>query len=179
MTHPKDDRREATEGLIVFGLNVLFLALTALVFWPLDKVALALLWVKGYAVYWLAVVVSILLLTLLERVFRVDPDTHYNVYVGLNLAVSAVLVVGWSAFGALALGSAAAGAAVWVAGVLYLVGGLASYVAFMVATVFYKGGLYKIVTLPLVLVSYLLFLVWPTVGWVLYGWFFAFFGMGR
>ncbi len=104
MTHPKDDRREATEVLITLGLNVLFLALTALVFWPLDKVVLALLWAKGYAVYWLAVVVSMLLLTLLERLFRVDINTHYKVYVGLNLVVSAVLVAGWSAFGALAVG---------------------------------------------------------------------------
>ena len=179
MTHPKDDRREATEGLIVFGLNALFLALAALVLWPLDKAALALLWAKGYAVYWLAVGMSVLLLTLLERLFRVDIETHYKVYVGLNLVVSAVLGAGWSAFGALAVGRAAAGSTVWVAGVLYLVGGLASYVAFVVATAFYKGGLYKVVMLPLVLVSYLLFAAWPTVGWVLYGWFFAFFAMGR
>ena len=179
MTHPKDDRREATEGLITLGLNMLFLALTALLFWPLDKAALALLWAKGYAVYWLAVGMSVLLLSLLERLFRVDIDTHYKVYVGLNLVVSAVLVVGWSAFGALAVGRAATGSTVWLAGVLYLVGGLASYVAFIVEMAFYKGGLYKVVTLPLALVSYLLFAVWPTVGWTLYGWFFEFFGMGR
>ncbi len=179
MIHPRDDRREATEVLITLGLNALFLALTALVFWPLGKAALALLWAKGYAVYWLAVVMSVLLLSLLERLFRVDIDTQYKVYVGLNLVVSAVLGAGWSAFGALAVGHAAAGSTVWVAGVLYFVGGLASYVAFIVETAFYKGGLYKVVTLPLALVSYLLFAVWPTVGGVLYGWFFAFFGMGR
>ena len=111
--------------------------------------------------------------------FQRGIDTHYKVYVGLNLVVSAVLVVGWSAFGALAVGRAAAGSTVWLAGVLYLVGGLASYVAFIVETAFYKGGLYKVVTLPLALVSYLFFSVWPTVGWILYGWFFEFFGRGR
>ena len=46
-----------------------------------------------------------------------------------------------------------------------------------VAIAFCERGLYKIVTLPPALVGYLLFAVWPAVGWVLYGWFFTFFGM--
>lgn len=62
-------------------------------------------------------------------------------------------------------------------GIVYVVGGLASYMAFVVVTAFYKGSLYKIVTLPLVMVSYVFFAVWPGPDEILYGWFFAFFGM--
>ena len=138
MTLPPDNRRDATEVLIALGLNVLFLALTVLLFWPLGQVPLALLWAKGYAVYWLAVVVSVLLLTLLERLFRIDPEEQYTIYVGGNMVVSVVLVLGWSAFAALAV-DGAADAVVWVAGILYLVGGLTGYAAFVVATAFYKG----------------------------------------
>ena len=51
--------------------------------------------------------------------------------------------------------------AYWIAAVLNVIGFLSIYVAFAVVTSFYSGGVYKVVTLPLALISYLVFAAWP------------------
>ena len=172
-------RQDLPELLIVFILNLLFLALVALLLWPLGQARLTFSLAQGYGVFWLVILISIALMSLIERLFRLSLDTHYNTYVALNLTVSALLVMGCSAFVALTLRSFAAGAPLWLAAILYGIGFLSSYVNFMVATSFYKEGIYKVVNLPLAPVSYLVFALWPAAGWVLYGWFFVLFGMSR
>ncbi len=145
--------------LIAPGLNLLFVALTALGLWPMGRAALAFSLGKGYAVFWIVVWASVMLLSAAERVLRLDPDTHYRSSISVNLFVSAFLVAGWSAFAALAVRGSATDAPVWVAAMLYVIGFLSSYLAFVVATAFYSGGVYKVVDLPLALVGYLGFAV--------------------
>ncbi len=93
----------------------------------------------------------------------------------MNLLVSAFLVAGWSAFSAHTVGSSAAAASVWAAAVLYVIGFLSSYLAFVIASEFYSGSVYKVVNLPLSLASYVVFAVWPAAGRAMYGWFFSLF----
>ncbi len=169
-------RRAGQEILTVLGLSVLFVAVAALVLWPMGRAALALSLGKGYAVFWAAVWVSVLLLGGVERALRLDPDTHYRSYVAVNLMASAFLVAGWAAFAALGARDFAAGASAWTATVLYTTGFLSSYLAFVVATAFYRGGVYKVVDLPLALAGYLVFAAWPAAGRAAYGWLFSLFG---
>ena len=59
--------------------------------------------------------------------------------------------------------------------ILYVIGVLSCYVASVIVGAFYMGGLYKMVNLPLAIVSFIVFSVWPNAGTAIYGWFFEFF----
>ncbi len=172
-TH-RENTREI--GVALF-INVLFLALITLFLWLLGSASVSGRLAKGYTVFWLLLLVSVLLLTLVERLTGLSLETHFKTYVTVNLAVSVVLVAGWSAFAAFTMGNAAADATGIKAGSLYVAGFLSCYVAFAVAGSFYKGSLYKLANLPLALGGFIVFALWPSLGRMLYGWFFALFGM--
>ena len=172
-----EHRKELQEILIALLINALFLGMIALLLWPLGQASAALALAKGYGVLWLLLVASILVLLLIEQLTRLNADDHFTTYVSINLAVSVVLTAGWAAFAALTVGRAAADASAFTAGSLYVVGFLSCYLAFAVATSFYMGSIYKVVTLPLGLVGFIVFAVWPSLGRMLFGWFFALFGM--
>jgi hypothetical protein len=101
--------------------------------------------------------------------------THADAYVISNLCVSGFLVMSWSAFAALAVHNFVVGVPVWVQVVLYLVGCLSSFIALMVVGAFYHGHIYKLASLPVSFVSFLVFAIWPTIGHMVYGWFFDLF----
>ncbi len=161
--------------LIALGLNLIFLALIALLLWPLGQSVLAVRLTKGYGILWVVAVLTAVLLYRVQRFFRVDADTHADAFVLSNLAHSVFLLAGWSAFAALTVHSFVAGAPVWVAALLWFVGLLASYVACTILSPFYQGIVYKMVNAPLALISFLVFAVWPASGRASYGWFFNLF----
>jgi hypothetical protein len=82
-------------------------------------------------------------------------------YVISNLAVSCLLQVSWSAFAALTIHGFVGGVPVWTVILLYLVGALSCLIAFFAVSSFYQGAIYKLVSLPLALVSFLVFSAWP------------------
>ena len=86
-----------------------------------------------------------------------------------NLAVSCLLQIGWSSFAAFTVHSFAAGAPLWLAVVLYLVGVISCLVAFFVVSAFYQGHIYKLISLPLTLISFIVFSVWPAGARMIYG----------
>lgn len=170
-----DDQKELFEILFAIGLNAIFLALSALVLWPLGKLALAFRLAKGYAILWLVVFVTFLLISRLHRLFRVDIYTHADAFVLSNLAVSCFLQAGWSAFAALTIQSFLVSTPVWIVVTLYVVGVLSCLVAYFAVSSFYQGHIYKFVSLPLALIAFIVFGVWPASGRVTYGWFFDLF----
>ncbi len=171
-----DAHREDVRGIfIALLINGFFLGLAALVFWLLGHASLGLTLAQGYGVFWLLLIVSILLLVLVDRLTGFNADDHFNTYVSVNLVVNVVLVAGWAAFAALTMGAAATGEAIIKAGGLYVVGFLSCYIAFAVTSAFYMGSIYKVVDLAVVLIGFIVFALWPALGRVLYGWFFAFF----
>jgi hypothetical protein len=171
-----EERKELWEILVGFLLNLVFLALTALLLWPLERAMLALRLLKGYALLWVIVFLVGGIANRVQRFFRVDIYSHPDAYVISNISVSGFLVIGWSAFAALVVHSfLLAGTPVWVASILYVVGLLSSFVALMVVTSFYQGHIYKLFNLPVALVGFIIFAVWPATGRVSYGWFFNLF----
>jgi hypothetical protein len=170
-----DDRKELVEILVAGALNVLFLALIALLLWPLDKLPLALRMAQGYGVLWIVAGVTIVLLYGTHRLFRVDLYTRANAYVLSNVAASCLLQAGWAAFAAGAVRSFAAGASLWIAISLYLVGLVSCLIAFFAVSSFYQGHIYKLVSLPVTAASFIVFSVWPASGSMMYGWFFDLF----
>lgn len=170
-----DDQKDLFEFLVALALNLVFLALSALLLWPLDKLALAWSMAKGYALLWIVIFVTAVLLHTFQRFFRMNIYDRANAYIGSALAVCCLLQFGWAAFAALSVQSFASGGSIWTGVILYLVGGLSCLSAFFAVTSFYQGAVYKLTSLPLALVSFLVFSLWPNVARLAFGWFFQFF----
>ncbi len=168
-------REGALDFLIALGLNLIFVALAALLLWPLGKTALALSLAKGYGILWVATVVTAAPLYFIQRLFRIDVYSHFDAYLISNILHGVFLLAGWSAFAALSVRSFVDGVPLRVAAILWLVGFLSSFMAFSVLTSFYSGIAYKLFNAPLALISFLVFAVWTASGRALYGWFFNFF----
>jgi len=171
-----EDQKELFEILVAIALNVVFLVLIVLLLWPLlGRPSLASRLAKGYGVLWGLTFVAAMLGNRIQDYFRVNIYDRPNAYVISNLAVSCFLQVGWSAFAALTVENFVPGAPVWVAVILYLVGGLSCLIAFFAVSSFYQGHVYKFISLPLALLSFIVFGVWPAGGRLMYGWFFELF----
>lgn len=168
-------REEVLDFLIALALNFIFAALVALVLWPLGKTALALKLAQGYGVLWVVTLLTAVLLHFIQHLLRVRVDTHFDAYLISNLSHSIFLLAGWSAFAALTVGGFVAGAPVWVAALLWLIGLLSSYVAFVALSAFYQAIVYKMVNAPLAMLSFIVFAWWPVIGRAIYGWFFNLF----
>lgn len=177
MARVAQQQQEDWAGIgIAGGLNAVFLALAALILWAIGELGFAVYLALGFGVFWVAILISMAFLVLMEKVFRIDRDEHYTVYIVLNLAVSTFIMLGWTAFIGVTL-SALEERSFGIEAVCYVLGFLACYLAFAVLTAFYSGSIYKVVNLALVLVGFLLFAFWPAAGTVLYGWLFTLMGM--
>lgn len=170
-----EDQKELFDYLFALVLNIVFVALTALLLWPLGQATVALRLVKGYWIFWTVVIVASIVMVLAQRIFRMNLYERFNAYVISALALSAFLQIGWSAFAALVIRSAVAGRSVPVAIVVYGVGVVACYVASVIVGVYYMGSLYRLVNSALAILAFILFSLWPSAGVAVYGWFFELF----
>jgi hypothetical protein len=170
-----EDQKELFDYLFAIALNVVFLALTALLLWPLGGPIITLRLAKGYWIFWTVLIATACLLVLAQRVFRMDLYSRFNAYVISGLVVSGFLQAGWSAFAALVMDSSVSGAPIWKKIILYTIGGVSSYVASVIMAAFFTGGLYRMVNLVLAILSFIVFSVWPAAGGAIYGWFFNLF----
>ena len=167
-----DDQKEFFDYLFAVVLNATFLALIALLLWPLGRASVAWRLTKAYWVFWAAVIVTSSLVALAHRIFKMDLYERANAYIITGLAVSAFLQIGWSAYAAPVFHSAVASASLWVTIVLYLIGGISAYVAAVIVGAFYMGGLYRLINSALAILSFVAFSIWPAAGTAMYGWFF-------
>ena len=173
-----ENQKEVFDYLFAIVLNAIFLALAALLLWPLGKTRLAFSFVKGYWIFWTALIVTACLLVLLQRFVRMDLYERFDAYVISGLAISGFVQVGWSAFAAPVIHTATAGAPIWVLIILYAVGIISCWVACVIVSAFYIGSIYRMVNLVLAIVSFIVFSVWPAAGYGMYGWFFQIFWRG-
>lgn len=169
-----DAPTETWEFFTVAAINLIFVGLLALSLWPLGATALVARLAKGYAVLWSATALGAMTVAVAQKFLRIDEYWDFNVFLYSNLAVAAAVVACWSAFVALTVGDFA-GATFRVAAPFYVVGFLSSFVGFMAVSAFFQGAFYKLVNLPLALVCYVVFALWPAAARFLYGWFFALF----
>lgn len=167
-----EDQKEFFDYLFALVLNAVFLALIALLLWPMGRVTMALQLAKGYWIFWTAVILISSILVVVQRIFRLDLDSHFDAYVISGLVAGGFLQVGWSAFLAPVLHNFVADASVWVTIILYAMGIVSCYVACVIVAAFYMGAIYRFVNPILALVSFIVFSVWPAAGRVMYGWFF-------
>ncbi|HEY0174109.1 MAG TPA: hypothetical protein VGB98_24035 [Pyrinomonadaceae bacterium] len=171
-----EDRKELFDYLFAVALNAVFLALVALLLWPSGKAATAVSLGRGFWGFWTLLILTTIVVALVQRLFRLDLDSHADAYIITGLLVGGVLQAGWSAFAALTVGGSAAGAPPWLAALLYFIGLLSCWVAFNVVAAYYVGSIYRMTNLIVAAVSYALFCAWPAAGRWLFGWFFDFYG---
>jgi hypothetical protein len=170
-----DDQKDLFEIVTAILLNVLFLALIALLLWIFGRAVMALHLAQGYGILWLATLLTAVLFGRIQSYFRVNLYDHSNVYLASNLFASILLQAGWAAFAALTVRSFVNDAAGWMIVVLHLIGTLSCIIAYFTVSSFYQGHFYRFVSFPLALVSFLVFSIWPASGRLLYGWFFDLF----
>ena len=167
-----EDQKEFFDYVFAVVLNICFLVLTTLVLWPLGRATFALSLAKGYWVFWTVVIITSTVLVLIQRFFRIDLDSHFDAYVISGLVLSGFLQLGWSAFVALAVRNSITNMSVWMAVVVIAVGVISCYVAAVIVGAFYVGGLYRLMSLFLGILSFIVFTIWPAAGVAIYGWFF-------
>lgn len=165
----------ALDFLIALALNLIFIALIALVLWPLGKTMLALRLLKGYGIFWILTALTAVAVYRIQRFCRVSADTHVDAYVISNLSHSVFLLAGWSAFAVVTVRSFVLATPFWMMAILWLSGIFSSVVAFTVITLFYRGSVYRVINISVSLISFVVFAVWPAIGLAIYGWFFDLF----
>ena len=170
-----EDQKELFDYLFAVVLNTSFLAITALLLWPMGQAWLAWRFTKAYWVLYVVLFWTAILLLVLQRRLRVDMYSHYDAYVVSGLVVSGVIQAGWSAFAALVIRELSAGVSTWVDVVLYGVGVFSCYVACVIVSALYKGSVYRLTNQLLAIVTFAGFSTWPTAARALYGWFFNLF----
>jgi hypothetical protein len=166
---------EAWQTVVAVVLCLLFPALAALALWPAGRAAFGLLLLKGFGLFWLVVLVAHTLLTLIHKRLRVDLYSHPDAFVVSNVLVSGMLMLGWTAFAALAALDAAAGAGRWLTCGLYFAGFLSGVVACQVLGALFSGHIYKFACLVLACAGFAAFAAWPGAARAVFGWFFGLF----
>lgn len=170
-----DDQKELFDYLYAVILNAAFLAVSALLLWPLGHAIIVLRLAKGYWIFWTVLIITASLLALAQRIFRIDLYSHFDAYVISALVLSGFLQVGWSAFAAFVIDQSIISAPTWKVILVYVIGFISSFVASVIVAAFYMGSLYRMVNVTLALVSFIVFSIWASAGGAIYGWFFNLF----
>jgi hypothetical protein len=170
-----DDQKEVFQALFATLLIIIFLALSALLLWPLGRATMTLSLMKGYWLFCIVVYPAAVVAVLLQRMCGVDLESRFDAYVISGLIVSGFLQAGWSAFAALTIHNFIAGASIPVVVLLYVVGFVSCFVAFNIVSTFYMGSTYRLINVSLAFAGFIIFSVWPAGGRALYGWFFDLF----
>src|SRR5687767_13693021 len=170
-----EDQKELFDYLFAVVLNVSFLAITALLLWPMGQAVLTWRLTKGYWAFYVVLFWTAILLLILQRRLRVDMYSHYDAYVISGLVLSGVIQAGWSAFAALLIRDFTASASIWIDIVLYGVGVFSCYVACAIVAAFYMGSIYRFTNLLIAMATFVLFSISPVAARVMYGWFFDLF----
>jgi len=106
----KEQQKTLWEVIVAGLLLFVFLVVATVALWPLGKMELVLQLAKGYALFWVVLSFTWWVLSLLQRILRIESDPPSSAYVFTNLGLSAFVQAGWSAFAALAVTGVAAGA---------------------------------------------------------------------
>jgi hypothetical protein len=171
-TAEEELREAALDFRILIVLILALLGVITLLLWPLGELKLAFSLAKGMGVLYVTTYVVFLVALVIQNFFRVNIEDRSDAFLLSNLAVSAILHVGWAAFAALAVRAAAAGEPVWRAAILWVVGLFTCWMAYNLVGTWYSGRFYRYKNLPLAAASFAVFALWPAAARFLFGWYF-------
>ena len=156
-----DEQQGLFDAGVALFVGALFLGGSALVLWPLGRLSLVPILLRGLAVLWGVTLASAGGLRVVHRVLRVSLERRAAAFVITSALVSCTLQLCWAAFVALRVRGLAAGASGGAAAGLYAVGGLSCFVALHTVSVFFSGSFYRLISFPLALLGFVCFCVWP------------------
>jgi len=113
----------------------------------------------GNLVLWVSFSVTINLMSLFRRIFKLEltdgvPLVTNMIFVVI-ITLSSVFFIAWQT--QIAMESLV----LWKYIVIHVFGFLYAYLVYGIITVFYSGGIFKIISLPLSLIGYLVFAIFP------------------
>jgi hypothetical protein len=75
-----EDGKEFFDYLFALVLNIVFVALIALLLWPLGRVNMAVRLAKGYWMFWTVLIATSAVLALVQSYFRIDLYDRHNAF---------------------------------------------------------------------------------------------------
>lgn len=165
-----ENQEDLWNFLVALALNGVFLGVSTLLLWPLDRLSLVASLAKGLGFLLLATISLAFLLGVFQRVLRLNLYQRSGAYIASTLLTSSYLLAGWAAFSRLTIDGSLAGATFWPGAALYLIGLLACLGGYYLVSAFFAGQIYQLLGLPFILASYLVFSVWPASARFLYRW---------
>jgi hypothetical protein len=166
----EDNQEDLWDFLVALALNGVFLGVSALLLWPLDRLTLIASLAKGLGFLMLATIMLAFLLGLFQRLLRLNIYQRSSAYIASTLLTSSLLLAGWAAYSRFAIDGSLAGATFWPGAALTLIGLLACLGGYYLVAAFFAGQIYQLLGLPFTLACFLVFSIWPTLARLLFGW---------
>lgn len=136
---------------LVAGILLLF-AGQSVFFWQLAG---------GFVLFTLGVLAIALVGTLIQSVARINMYDRTNTYIGMNIVLSALPILIWTAYAAQLASGAVNGFGLLSAAATHATGFLSCYAAHTMLHSQFRGTIYAMITLPIGLLGYVLFAVFP------------------
>ncbi len=150
-----------TDFLIALLISLVFFVVAGALLWFAGQTVFLGQLAGAYVLFCFGVLAVSLIGMLIMQLARVNFHDHFNTYVILNVALGALPVVLWSAFAARLAANGAGGFSALSAALLHVCGFLSCYTAYTVVTSQFNGTLYRMILLPLALIGYVVFAVFP------------------
>lgn len=161
--------------LIPIVMNVAFITIAALVLWPMGKTSSAFQLAKGFVVFWVVTLVTVVAVAVVQRMLRISADNHEVAFIGSNVIHGMFLVTGWAAFASLVVHAATQNTTSVATIVIWIVGVLSCLMAYTILTTFHPGTIYTLFNSVTTILSFAIFGIWPGLAQKTYGWFFDLF----
>lgn len=156
-------------------MNVVFLIIATVVLWPMGKISFVIQLAKGFVIFWIVALVTVVGVAVVQRLLRISADNREIAFIGSNVVHGMFLMAGWAAFASLAVYAATQNATTVATIVIWIGGVLSCLMAYTIITTFFSGTIYTLFNSVTTLVSFAVFGIWPTLAQKTYGWFFDLF----
>lgn len=147
--------------LIALALCAVFFLVAGIVLWLAGQSVFFWQLAGGFVLFTLGVLAIALIARLIYGVARINMYDRANAYVALNIVLSVLPMLIWTAYAAHLASGAVNGFGLMSAAATHLTGALSCYAAHTMVHSQFRGTIYALVTLPIGLVGYALFAVFP------------------
>ncbi len=147
--------------LIASALCVVFFLVAGILLWFAGQSVFFWQLAGGFVLFTLGVLAVALIGTLIQSIARINMYDRTNTYIGLNVILSALPMLIWTAYAAHLASGAVNGFGMLSAAATHLIGFLSCYAAHTMVHSQFRGTIYAMITLPIGLLGYALFAVFP------------------
>jgi hypothetical protein len=163
-----DDAKSAIGDLLIaLAICATFFLVAGILMWFAGQSVFFWQLAGGFVLFTLGVLAISLIGMLIQAAARINMYDRTNIYVGLNIVLSALPVLVWTAYAAHLASGAVNGFGMLSAAATHLVGFLSCYAAHTMVHSQFRGTIYALITLPIGLLGYVVFAVFPWLARIL------------